>query len=32
MSIFINEEKIKNPDLRSFILSKIDNKNIIKSL
>lgn len=32
MSIFINEEKVKNIDLRNFILWKIDTSNILKTL
>jgi len=32
VSLFINEERIKNTSLRNFILSKVDNSNIIKNL
>lgn len=32
VSLFLNEDKIKNYNLRSFLLSKIDNKNILRTL
>lgn len=32
ISLFINEEKIKDISLRNFILWKIDNSNIVKNL
>lgn len=32
VSLFLNEERIKNIDLRSFILNKIDIENIIQNL
>lgn len=32
ISLFINEEKIKDINLRNFILWKIDNSNIVKNL
>lgn len=31
-SLFINEDQIKNYNLRTFLLSKIDNKNILNNL
>jgi hypothetical protein len=32
VSLFINQNKIQNIDLRNFILNKINNENLVKLL